>query len=423
MLPTVEMLYNGANHYSAPKVGILDDEYSILLTWLFSEYGPFMGGQKVTPQDAIDQVDRSKACGLPWRTFVGPTKGDFLSRFVSAEETLDFCVQCVETQICVFSSTIKDELRPVGKNGRFFTPAPVELVVVGNWLFSHQLRNMIRNVGNQPCCIGLQMPGKPLVNVYESLLQFSNKFVSFDASKWDASCPLWAFQLCRDLRKMLMPDDCELIDRYYDQVYAGLVSVNGDLYQLAGQKSGQTLTSFDNSLALSAIFMLHAVRKGWSYTDFKANVKYYVYGDDLIYSSKDDYFVADLVYATFLSCGVYLESPYHGFCDVLESTFLGTRPVFRECFGGTYLIPMFRKDKLISSLSWKRKGLGDIDFFAKLVAILVLCYADKDLYERMRRDILDWYGDRPELATPAVAGLLAYVVDPAHVFRLCTGLE
>lgn len=419
----VQMLYDGAIQYACKRFAISDPEYEILLRWLTMEYGKYLVADKIGKVKAVELLEPEKAVGLPWRTRVGPKKSDFLDCFDSSEDVFDFCLEYFSTQVSVFSSTIKDELRPIGKKGRFFTPAPIELIVVGNWLFEQQKQNVMLAVGHQPICIGLQMPGAPLTNVYRSLASFSNKFVSFDASKWDASCPLFAFQLCRDLRNLCNPGDAVFVDRYYNQVYTGLTSVDGEVTSLHGQKSGQTLTSFDNSIALSALFMLHAIRRGLTFAQFKSQVRYYVYGDDLIYSARSDVFQATDVAATFRSVGVYLESPHSGFCDMMESTFLGTTPVWREFRGMTFLVPLFRKEKLMSSLAWARKGLGDIDFFQKLIAIYCLVFGDKELFDQLREDILVWFKARPELMDCNIEGLLIYLLDPMNVFVLHTGAE
>lgn len=127
-------------------------------------------------------------------------------------------------------------------------PAPIELALVGNWLFGAQNHALQDTLFKHPIAMGLQMPGADLCRVYSSLARFGLTS-SFDAQKWDACVPLWVFVLIKRLRKLALPGHDEDIERYYNAVYCAWVEVSGNIVQVNGQKSGQTLTASDNSLA------------------------------------------------------------------------------------------------------------------------------------------------------------------------------
>lgn len=85
-------------------------------------------------------------------------------------------------------------------------------------------------------------------------------------------------------------------------------------------------------------------------------------GDDLIISDRTGKFTAASVAETYRSMGLYLECHATVYHDILESSFCGTTPVRRDIRGKSYLLPLFRVDKLLDSLRWRKKNTSVADF-------------------------------------------------------------
>lgn len=444
----------GLDYYTRVRGSVSNEEFEKVLDWMTSLFGPyFQTASQRTIAEAVEDLDPTRSPGFYWRRVRGSTKGDVMSSIAKSlglglrpevgteareewnHRVGDYLLQFFRHQWPVFSSTLKDELRPIGKGPRLFMAGPIESSFAGNWLFGGQNDSLMRHLFGHPVMMGVDMPGPGQTSIFSRLRDFNgDRVVAFDATKWDASVPMWLFALCAALRKKFLDasvhDD---VDRYYAGVYKGWVEANGEIIRVYGQRSGQTLTAADNSLALTALMCLHGIRSGISYAVFRRNVLMFAMGDDLIYSTNLDEYEVQPVAKTFRMNGVYLENdqPYGRSGPIETASFLGCTPAWREYPSGSgvrVLLPRFRVERFMSSLLWFRSKTDTVMHWSKLVAVTILMFAEKDLFEVYRERVNAWYTSHSEELYNAgqdetVSALFAFLNSDARIFALFTGLE
>lgn len=408
-------------------------------------FGAFLQGVELLSfAQAVERLDPSKSPGWYWRRTHGSTKSAVLQKLAGPAPETEPALDSWRTRVGqilydfamentpVYSATLKDELRPTNKGPRLFVTGPLEHTFLGNYLFGAQNDALMEHIFEHPIVMGIDMPGPGQTKVFSDLQVFaSGRVGAFDASKWDASVPLWAFTAVRDLRKHYLPVSAHAAtDRYYDGVYNGWVEVLGYMVRVPGQKSGQSLTASDNSLAMTAIMCLHAIRSGLSFAEFRRQVLFFTMGDDLVYASRTDKFQVVPVADTFRDCGVYMENDQPGnvLGDILTASFLGCTPVWRRYMGESFLLPRFRVARLINSALWWRDKTDVAMHWGKLVALTVLIFADQQAFETMRVEVLEWFDShREELMLPStsagVTSLYGLLVNDPAIFALFTGVE
>jgi len=422
-------VWKGLAAYAHPTVEAKETEMEIVFHWLDRTFGAFLAVPMWDVSRAFDELDDRKASGVYWRQTIGSQKGDVKSLY-SGEQLIQF----FETHTPVYSSSLKPELRMVGVDGqvkpaRLFMPMPTEMAQVGNFLFGAQNESLSRNNLKHPITIGLQIPGVPLILLYDRLRAKNNQHCNdADGSKYDANFANFLAVLCRDLRKRYLPKQFHaMVDRYYNATYCSYVDVLGNIVILNHQKSGQTNTAMDNSLGSCACMYLAAIRKGWTYEQFYERIEFFVNGDDLIFSSNDESFDMTYVADVYRSWGCYLDSDSPHFKELSLCSYLGTNPTVRTV--GDQLVPLysFRTSKIVSSFSWFRKGTTMDDHLSKFAALVLLSYGDEQLYAETTELVRNWvvlqqsYG--VVFSVQSFASLMAFVNDPWACFLVYTGLD
>lgn len=376
---SVDAIIEGVLKYDVPRRALPDREVEQIESWLFRMYAPYMNAPMVAPWQALALLKRDKAAGIGYRHY-GPLKGHVIDAL--GEKFHAVMLEDFKTKRHIMTSTLKDELRIVGKLPRLFMPVNICLAYVGLLLYSGMDQKLADCFGKHPICIGMSMPGGGINYVYNALNEFSPNIVAFDANRWDASFPLvLAYVVGRFRAAFLNAEVQGLHERYYRMVYEGLVSVLGNVLHIPNQRSGQILTASDNSLVQSACLFLHAIRQGMSFDEFVRDVRFFCMGDDLIIADRSGKFTAASVARTYNSLGIYLECHATEYHDLASSSFCGTVPVWREFRGNSFLLPLGRTDKLLDSMRWMHKRGTVCDFVQKAVSILVLVFPDKEVYE------------------------------------------
>lgn len=370
-----EALVEGALKGLHDSAVLYDDEAEIMYRWLVRMFGAWLMTTKpVAPQQALARLNLQASSGVGFES-IGPTKGDVVMKL--GPNLHSSLWQFFETQTCVCGTVLKSELRLKGKKPRLFTPVNIAMVYVGNCLYQAMDDALLDNTGKHPICIGMEMPGAGINAVYDELDKFSPYIVAFDAQRWDMCVPLCLALIVGRFRENFLPTRLHAAHRrYYWMVYFGFIKLLGRIIQMNNQKSGQTLTASDNSYMQCLMMFLHAIRNGLTFEQFCSGVKFFCMGDDLIISDRTGKFTAAAVAATYRSMGLYLECHTTVYHDILEASFCGTTPVRREIRGKSYLLPLFRVDKLLDSLRWRKKNTSVADFVQKLVSILILVYPE-----------------------------------------------
>lgn len=454
---SVESTYKGIFKSAHAQVSIPVGEFKECLRWMKTMFGPYLmrGYKGDSKSNAVRALDGSKAAGKPWKDRGWTKKWQVvqgvarelglipeLSEGEVYEMTDSDCEKVfdvLEKQFMEHPSeviaTAKDELRLKEKAGdsRTFNPEPAHTIVEGNLLFKPQNDGVTEGVLQHPATVGLQTPGGQVCALFGGLARWApvsptSGCADADGAQWDMWFPMWVAMLIMNLRlSFLDPSLHARAVRYYEQVYSGLVHVGGAVYQMMCQRSGQTNTSIDNSLAEAAIFCLRGIRAGLTYEQFRNTVLFYANGDDIIWSSKTAQFSPREMLDLGEAVGVHYEFSTLEFKSVLESTFIGLTPVMRTWQDRTIMVYRYNQAKLLSSASYWKKGTDELDHMAKLIAIVTLLWGTKDLYEKCRAEVITWLLKKVQLgsiveSSPRYTGMLPMLVDESEMFTLYTSL-
>lgn len=319
--------------------------------------------------EIADHDDRS--AGDPFQAWGTPTKESAVESY-GLEQLEDY----YHTNTPIVAATLKDELRPVGKDSRFFRPQCVASYIEGVRLFSHQNEYITRTFESPVFCRYVT-PGSALTEVFRRLASHSKNIYAADGASWDANFPLACAEIIATFRAAKFPNR---VRRYYRNMYNGYTNVGGHIIHLVGQPSGHHNTTVDNCLAHLIIMAVHAYRSGLSLDEFEKEVLYYCCGDDLIWSTLTDVFNPYDLDRTYASIGVYLEYEYFTPQPITKLSFCGTSYVVREFNGmhvpGNYL----SHAKAHVSLHFHPRNLRPLDILAKICSISQLLFMKEDLF-------------------------------------------
>ncbi len=408
-------LWNGVNNFLHSQFALSLSEYEYALGYLRYCFPLIDKYSSLTcDADVVDLVVQhgDKSSGDPFIEFGYPNKLSALDAY-----GLDGLRDFYQSHHVAISSTLKDEIRDVTKDARFFRPQDVSSYVEGATLFSSQNEYLMSDPINTPIFLMFSTPGRAISRLFERM--FGSKYAA-DGRKWDANFPLVfamiiaQFRACGSL-------SLERVERYYRQCYNGLTGVAGHLLNLIGNPSGHFNTSVDNCLAHMCFFAVHAFRSGLSYSDIKSTVEYHCCGDDLLWCDRTQIFCPVRLEATYNSLGMYLEFESYETSSIYELSFVGSTPVDYYYFGTKVLLYIGRKTKLLAKLRCKRRKSTCLDVLSKMCSICSLLFADKSTYDTIRQ-LIDQFvftcvsrGDL-SLQDARVIGLLA-AVQPATLLR------
>lgn len=343
---------------------------------------PFLRLFSTIASDAIVTTNlnvelRDRAAGQPWSIWGCPTKQSALKKF--GLEQIENYYSEFST---VISSTLKDEIRLVGKDARLFRPQDVSSYVEGCRLFSTQNEYMMSTLHNSPIFVGFQCPGPDIPYAYQQLRSFGGNNYASDGTQWDANFPVDVADLICEFRSQY--SDADRMYRYYCQMYCGYTNVLGNLIVLPGQPSGHFNTTIDNCLCHCVLFALHAFRNGLTLDQLLSQVMYRCCGDDLIWSDRTGLYYPELLSETYFSMGVYLEFESLEPQSVDSLTFVGMRLLYRTYQDVGFYCTALRSDRTRASCAIHRLKNSPYDTLGKLASLTQLSFGDNVLYQWCR---------------------------------------
>lgn len=309
---------------------LTSEEMNFLESELDSTFGHLMSRSELTPWDLIAPplINPDSSSGYPFQQCGMQTKGEVFEHF-SAEELYTFFKEYPSMVGC----SLKDELRPKGKDARLFLPAPAHAVVAGVRLFKSQNELLAGDPLHLPIAATIRTPGLTLAKIW-LMMYLRGGCSSGDGSGFDARFPLSIMQLiCRWRAKYLPEESRADCLRYYEQVYLGYKDAFGTQVQLIGNSSGHYNTTMDNSLCSCCMMFLYQ-------RNVKRKVEFKVCGDDLLSSPLDP----EVFLRTADQLGMHYELTIDS--DVFKHTFLGTHPI------GFPIRYSYNELKLASHLVW-----------------------------------------------------------------------
>lgn len=375
-------LHNGVAKFDHLQHGLSGKEVDFILMCL-EDCFPFLGEHSDMATDAkvleLIEEKKDKAAGDPWRVIGGHNKGQALTRYGLQQLT-----QYYQQYTTVISSTLKDELRPEGKDARFFRPQDISSYIEGARLFQCQ-NDYLTRTGMSPIFSCFRVPGLDVIRMFKSLEDLHGENFAADGSQWDAHFPLVIAAIIAEFR-IRAGLDRDRVERYYSQMYNGYTLVIDEVVHLVGQPSGHFCTTVDNSLCHIALMALHAYRKGWSLSRFRKELRFYCCGDDLIWSSTSPVFRPRDLQETYNSVGIYLEFQSFESLPVRDLVFVGVKLQERVVSGREYRLFCLVSPRSFASLHiHKRKTeKRPVLKLAKFAALAILWFADEDKYKLAR---------------------------------------
>jgi len=375
-------LYNGVAKFEHPQCFGSHAEALFALEVLEAVF-PFLEHHTQLAEDSVVlellEDKKHKAAGDPWRIQGAHSKGEALRKF-----GLSQLEEFYRGDTSVIGSTLKDELRPIGKDARLFRPQDVSSYIEGARLF-HSQNMYLTETHRSPVFCRFVVPGQDVVQMFCSLRRHGGENFAADGAQWDAHFPLFVASILAEFRiSGGLPRD--RVERYYQQMYSGYTLVFDELLNLPGQPSGHFNTSVDNSLCHIVLMAIHAFRHHFSLEQFLREVKYYSCGDDLVWSTRSPLFRPVELEKTYNSLCVYLEFQSFDSLPVEELVFVGVK-LTKRTFGGRE----FELFTLVSPRSFaslhihKRKTIrSPLLKLAKFASLAILWFCDVDRYKLAR---------------------------------------
>lgn len=412
---------NGVRKFNHQQFSLTTDEANYALSYLrrafpLLENYSFVASDEVVNEQILLHEDKSS--GFPFSQMGCPKKRQAFETF-----GLEQIESYYRNHLSVVSSTLKDELRPLGKDARFFRPQDVSSYVEGVRLFYYQNEYLMRAFDSPVFC-KYTNPGPELAEVFRRIQAHSKFRYAADGSSWDANFPISVASVIATFRSCV---DRERVQRYYRMMYNGVTDVQGRLLRLVGQPSGHFLTSVDNCLCHMVLMAVHAYRRGLSLDQFESELLFYCCGDDLIWSSVTDLFNPHDIDATYSSLGVYLEYEFLEPKPVGELSFCGASPVERNIFGVRLLSYYMSHPKCKASLRFVKRKSAPLDTLGKICSIAQLFFMNEQLFNYARALFFDCLAKfvAEGKVFPTDPNVLGFVraMEPLTLARRYTGFE
>jgi len=419
-------LYNGLAEFNYPQNSVSSDFVSYALAAL-DMFFPLLAQHSSLASDefVISQLMSSehsgKAAGYPCNYYGATTKLEALTDF-GFEQLKQWYHS---SPISVIGITLKDELRPIGKDARLFRPQDVTAYIEGTILFAVQNAYLMANLLAHPLFVQFITPGIALAQLRRMLSAFGNVWSS-DGTWWDTQFPLWvASILCYWRSRYMDSTTRSRVEEYYKRMYNAFCTCGGWLFQLVGQPSGQVNTTVDNSLGHIVLMAYHAWSHGMPLSVFRENILFFCCGDDLIFSSKHLFFSPVPISTSYASVGVFLE--FDSLEPNVSSTFCGTVPASRKWHGLEIVGYKNRERKMQASCAYRHKKMSNLDHLQKLCSITQLMFMDENIFDALRKACFDFYAkcvvdsSIPSFSPDALGALRS--TDPDFLVRKYTGWE
>lgn len=326
--------------------------------------------QEASLQEVKEELElvKTKASGWPWRCFAGSTKGEVMRKY-----TLEELMQYYETFTPVISTTLKDEIRLQGKDARLFRPADISLYVQGARLFQKQNDYLLDLLFLSPIFAKYCTPGVDLAYLFRILKAHGGGCYAADGSQWDSHVPIGVISAIAWWREQRIRGSWD----YYEKVYKGYSLVDGVVVPMDHQASGHYNTTVDNCLVNMCMMALCAHHMRWSLTKFTQQVRYFVCGDDLIWSDRSGKFTPKALANSSNRFNVFYEFESFEPKTASELHFCGVS-FYDRCYS-------YNPDKIRASSEIHRKRMTPTEHLMKLASLTVNSFGNTQLYDEMRQ--------------------------------------
>lgn len=379
-------LWNGVRKFTHEQVSLTSEEIDYALEVLNVMFPNIAHRSTVVDANSVSTAIRhhsEKSAGWPWNMWGCPTKEQAVEQF-----GIDAVERYYLEHSTIISSTLKDEIRSLGKDARFFRPQDVSSYVEGVRLFYDQNDYLMGTLHSTPIACRYVIPGRDVSRLFRDVERFSpGRCFAADGSAWDANFPLAFAEVIACFRSAgyTLPTTDRVV-RYYSMMYNGYTNVAGHLYGLVGQPSGHHNTSTDNCLGHIVAMSVIACRHKIELRQFVESIRFRCCGDDLLYSTRDERFYALPLQAAYEALGVYLEFEFADPHCASDLSFVGCRIHVRS---DGHWMPYLTEDRVKMRRPVVLRGQGFREKLSRLCSLAIMCYGNEDVYNSLVSEFED----------------------------------
>nr|WGC84462.1 polyprotein [Caprine kobuvirus] len=313
---------------------------------------------------SMEGLDMNQAAGYPWNTmgrsrrslFDEPTPGVYVPK----PELQVMIDRCLEDPEYIYSTFLKDELRPIDKVKKGLTRAvecaPIHAVIAGRMLLGGIIEHYQANPGEYGSAVGCN-PDYHWTPFFYKFAKYENVW-DLDYKCFDATIPSVLLGAYADWVGRVTGDD--RARRYVESIRFSHHVYGSELYDmLGGNPSGCVGTSIMNSwcnnvAVLSAL--LYCSGSDFNPRDYEI----LCYGDDVLYACEPNVHPRDIKafydkYTTFIVTPASKTADFPDSSSIYDVTFL-KRWFVPDDIRGAYIHPVMQPDTYEQSVMWMKDG-------------------------------------------------------------------
>jgi hypothetical protein len=425
-----------------------------VVSFLTASLGPFWGSiaePVMSYPDAIATLTLDKSPGWPYY-YGAADKEEALRKYGDDVQKRVNRILCGEPVPCIFTFTLKDELRAAPKvaekKTRVFSACDLHHLLASKQLFEKQNKALQSSIGQHPVTIGISFPGPSFAQL---ILSFNKGGNSGDEDGCDQRFPLVIARAIAAVRARYLPKEYTPAVRHlYESVYCGYVVCLGVIYHYLHNKSGWENTGHDNSAALAAKLVVGAfqcmlgaaeipvaersmaqheqckVLTNWNDADYAEYLQMRVNGDDLVAKCHIPGIELQDIVRELRSLNVIVELDAPVPHDCLDLVYLSHSLKLRHVsgFGDVYVVAGNR-EKLWSSIFWLRKSAAmsiQEASVAHLLGLRICLFPWAKDFEYVEalltQHLASGDGGRPLVVTPVLRQLLTSRLTEAQILQM-----
>lgn len=373
--PNGEAAFKSMSKYGKPVLAMkTEDVRKMNRAWQMTlrHFHLYMGNSRILSQEeAENKLDKSTSSGVVFNTDY-PTKQDLFDKHEGIREWLEEDWVAMESDpdwTCIFSSALKEEVRPEEKilenSIRSFMVGGVDAVVHGTRLFVDQNEKMYASHLKTASAVGLSPYEGGWNKLYQKLNIFKDGF-ALDESQYDSSLRNFLMWACAWLRyecysaEDQTPETRKRVQNYYKNLVNTVVMTPEGILVMkqTGNPSGSVNTITDNTLILYALlayaWIKTAPEKYQTLESFEMHTSKALVGDDNTWTVSSEaiaWFNARSVIDVWKEIGVTTTTDSLEPRPARELDFLSAHTVFL----GNTAVPIYSRNKMMTSLLYSTR--------------------------------------------------------------------
>lgn len=364
--------------FDQPAVCINRRAFSQATKFMYRFWSSYMTVLPWTHQEVIDSLDLTTSVGFPFNSTFSCKRDMFES---CGTGFLEVCYEFFRQHPyrSIFDQSLKEEIRPVGKDPRGILCAPVDQVYISKRVFGAQTAGFYLSALETPSAVGMSREHLG----WNQLFKYLNKHplgISIDIKRFDSRMSSFVMDTIRDFR-IACGADARLACAIYEQLNDTLVRLpDGSLYlKEGGNPSGSTTTTADNTQAnfLANMTCLLIQFPDLTFDLFRENFAMFLYGDDMVCTSS---FPVDWSrHLSLLRTNFGYDSTIEAMGPASDLCFLGGRFGVFHIGSFPVAVPIMDSLKMAHHLLFKNRNVSDERVIERLFAIRRLAPFNDDL--------------------------------------------